>query len=383
MSLSVPPSLLDAATQKPFLKKLFAWYKKEGRHDMAWRLTEDAYAILVSEFMLQQTTVSTVKPYYERFLKRFPTLTSLAHADLNDVLALWSGLGYYARARNLWAAVRMVDQEFNGKVPRDQETLQQLPGIGFYTSGAISSLAYHQPAIVLDGNIIRVFMRLLAFDEDPKLKAVQVVLRKLSLDLSKLAIKTASKKGRKIIGGARDLVLALMDLGATICTPQNPQCDSCPVNQFCLAKAYGKQNSIPFRDEGTERPTIRFVVGLIQNKDEWLLAQRPSEGLFGGLWEFPTFELPQSEEPVPFLEHKLSEQLDATVRVDHAMSAFEHQLTHRIFIVRPFYCRFKNAIPKQFKKSDQYLRFKWIEASNSTQFGISAITKRILSLAEK
>src|SRR5262249_688408 len=156
--------LADLNDQRRLLNSLDAWYQHHGRHDMAWRKTKDPYAILVSEFMLQQTTVATVKPYYDRFLKKFPTVKPLAKPPLGNVLALWSGLGYYARARNLWAAAKMIVTKFGGRVPAEQAELQKLPGIGLYTSGAVSSLAFNRPAIVLDGNINRVLMRLLAIE---------------------------------------------------------------------------------------------------------------------------------------------------------------------------------------------------------------------------
>src|SRR5881628_1996595 len=136
-------SLLDPSEQKKFLKNLLVWYKKNGRHDMPCRKTKDPYAVFLSEFMLQQTTVTTVRPYYDRFLKRFPTLTSLANSDLNDVLALWSGLGYYARARNLWLAMKQVEADFAGVIPSDPFDLEKLPGVGPYTAGAVASFAYN------------------------------------------------------------------------------------------------------------------------------------------------------------------------------------------------------------------------------------------------
>src|SRR5262249_48390414 len=160
---------------------------------------------------------------------------SLANGDLNDVLALWSGLGYYARARNLWAAVKTVQSDFKGRIPSDPDVLTKLPGIGPYTAAAITSFSFNKHAAVLHGNIVRVLMRMMAIEDDPKLKAVQVVLRKIGLDLSK------SK--------SKDVNLALMDLGSTVCLPQNPLCASCPAAIFCLAKESGRQNAIPMRGE--------------------------------------------------------------------------------------------------------------------------------------
>lgn len=369
-------SVIDSETQKSFLKNLLQWYKKHGRHDMPWRNTKDPYAIFVSEFMLQQTTVSTVKPYYERFLKRFPTIKSLAESELNDVLALWSGLGYYARARNLWASMHDIVEEHKGKIPSDLDTLQKLPGVGFYTSGAISSLAFNKPAPVLDGNIIRVLMRVLALEEDPKLKAVQVILRKVSIDLANIVYQSKSRAAL----GPRALVLALMDLGATVCTPRNPDCEACPVSSLCLAKSYGKQDSIPYREEKESVPTVKRLFAIIESENKFLLGQRPAEGLFGGLWEFIGTDLLTPEEPIPFLEKLVKAETGFTVRVQEALPSFEHQLTHKTYIVRAYRCR--QHLPKLVslpEKGETYVKFKWVSQKDMSKLGISAITKRILN----
>jgi len=370
-------SLLDSSQQKQFLKFLLSWYQVHGRHDMPWRKTKDPYAIVVSEFMLQQTTVSAVRPYYERFLKKFPTLASLADGDLNDVLALWSGLGYYARARNLWAAMRGVQQTFHGKIPSDAEKLQKLPGIGSYTSGAIASFAFNKPAIVLDGNIIRVLMRVLALEEDPRLKAVQVLLRKTVFDLTVQSQRgTAAGKRRS---GPRHAVLALMDLGATVCLPDTPLCGQCPISKICLARAYGKQAEIPAKQEKMERPTVRRLFAAIEHKGKWLFGQRPHDGSFGGLWEFVGVDMAAGLEPVPFLEENAEAELGFPIRVEEAIPGFEHQLTHRIFLVRPFVCHPHSPRVRLPAKGRHYEKFKWVDLNATHRLGISSITKRIIN----
>jgi A/G-specific adenine glycosylase len=368
-------SVLEAARHQPFLKELFLWYRKNGRHNMPWRKTKDPYAILVSEFMLQQTTVATVKPYYDRFLKYFPTLTTLAESDLDDVLALWSGLGYYARARNLWAAAKMVVDQYHGKIPQDQLALQKLPGVGFYTSGAVSSLAFNKPAVVLDGNIIRVLMRLLALEDDPQLKAIQVLLRKLSLDLGVRSL--------RFPGGPRDFVLAIMDLGATLCSPRSPQCHICPVSDFCLAKQYCKQETIPFREETAERPVVRLMSALVTHKNRWLLARRPEKGLFGGLWEFPGIEAPSGAEPVPTLESWFLEQTGLKARVVRGFPAFEHELTHRRYIVRSFQCEIvSKPFSAKITKKGFYKQWRWMALPDFKKTGLSSLTKYQLTLTK-
>jgi len=363
-------SLLKPKEQKKFLSKLLAWYKLDGRHDMPWRKTKDPYAIFVSEFMLQQTTVSTVRPYYERFLKRFPTISSLAKADLNDVLALWSGLGYYARARNLWASMKIVEDDFDGVIPSDLQALLKLPGVGYYTAGAVSSLAFHRPVPVLDGNITRVMMRLFAMQEDPRLKAVQVILRKTMTDLLSHVI------GPQV----KDAVLAFMDLGASLCSPQNAKCLICPVSEFCLAKKNGYQDQIPFREERMERPTVRRHYSMIIHKGKWLVAQRPKEGLFGGLWEFPGFDAPPGINPVDFLEDRVREDFGLKIRVNEALPAFDHHLTHKIMAIRSFISKLKGKYTSLPRNPKNYTSCRWVKPHSLNRFGISSVTRKIISL---
>lgn len=373
-------SLLDPSDQKQFLKKLLSWYKKHGRHDMPWRKTKDSYAVLLSEFMLQQTTVATVRPYYDRFLKRFPTVKDLASAELNEVLALWSGLGYYARARNLWSAAKSIHEDYDGKIPSDIEALEKLPGVGPYTAGAIAAFAFNKPAAVLDGNIIRLLMRLLAIEDDPKLKAVQILLKKMAFDLAKtprIVTTSIPSRGQSC---SRDINLALMDLGSTVCLPANPLCGACPVAEFCLARQAGRQNEIPLKGETPERPTVRRLFAVLRFEGKWLMAQRPPEGLFGGLWEFPGVDAPSGVEPVQYLEEAVRQEVNFKIRVQQALPPFEHQLSHRIFVIRSFLCRpmttGADLLPK---KSAHYDKFKWVAPSKLKRLGLSSITQRILT----
>ncbi len=377
-------SLLDPSVQKKFLTKLLAWYKKNGRHDMAWRKTKDPYAVLLSEFMLQQTTVATVKPYYERFLKKFPTIKALAEADMNEVLALWSGLGYYARARNLWAAAKMVESDFKGKIPQDVEALQKLPGIGPYTAGAIAAFAFNRPAAVLDGNIIRVLMRLLAIEDDPRLNAVQVILKKLSFDLAstpRIVSTSIASRGQSC---SKDINLALMDIGSTVCLPQNPHCNKCPAAEFCLARKAGRQNEIPLKGETPDRPKVRRLYAILRHGGEWLMGQRPHEGLFGGLWEFLGADAPSGVDPIQYLEEAVHSELGYKIQVRQALPMFEHQLSHRVFVVRSFLCEPQTTGPDLLPpKGTRYVKFKWVKPTRLGKIGLSSITQRIIGLLER
>lgn len=374
-------SLLDHSSQKKFLTKLLAWYKKNGRHDMPWRKTKDPYPVLLSEFMLQQTTVATVLPYYQRFLKKFPTLKALAEAELNEVLVQWSGLGYYARARNLWSAAKAIQEEHQGKIPTDVEALEQLPGVGPYTAGAIAAFAFNKPAAVLDGNITRVLMRLMGIEDDPKLKVVQVVIKKLSFDLANTPRQVVTSYTSRGQSCSKDTNLALMDIGATLCLPQNPHCDRCPAADFCLAKQAGRQNDIPLKGTTPDRPRIRRLFAAVFYKGEWLMAQRPQEGLFGGLWEFIGVDAPSGVEPIQYLEEAVHDEIGFKIQVKQAIPMFEHQLTHRIFVVRTFLCDPLTTGPDLLpKKGHRYEKFQWVSPKKLGKLGMSSITQRILTL---
>lgn len=338
---------------------------------MPWRKTKDPYAVFVSEFMLQQTTVTTVLPYYDRFLKRFPTLASLAKARLNDVLALWSGLGYYARARNLREAMKTIQRDYNGVIPSSPEELVRLPGVGPYTAGALASFAFNRPAAVLDGNVTRVLMRVLGIEDDPKFKMVQVLLKKVGMELSLMSQRS------------RAVNLALMDLGATVCVPKNPSCLVCPVSDLCLARQYGKQEDIPLRGDDIDRPRIKRLFAVIKHQGKWLMGQRPKGGLFGGLWEFIGVDAPSGLEPTLYLEEAVLKTTNLKVIVQEALSHFEHHLSHRVLIVRPFLCELKGkqAISLQ-KGAEVYTSVRWVSPSQLNRYGISSITKRIAAELE-
>jgi adenine-specific DNA glycosylase len=266
---------------------------------------------------------------------------------------------------------KMIVKEFSGHVPEDQLNLQKLPGVGLYTSGAVSSLAYNRPAVVLDGNINRVLMRLLAIEEDPRLKAVQVILRKLILELTQAA-------GASV--GPRYTVLALMDLGADVCVPQKPICGTCPVAKFCLAFQYKKQDSIPAKGDEVERIRIRRLHALIPFKGKWLVGQRQTEGLFGGLWEFPGVDAKAGIEPAVLLEKRLRMEPGLRLQVMRALPPFEHILSHREFTVRGFI--FESPLKASLgakKKAAFYRRYSWVTLKRLEKMGISVVTKKLLN----
>jgi A/G-specific adenine glycosylase len=264
-------------------KKLLAHFDRH-RRELPWRANADPYRVWVSEIMLQQTRVENVRPYYDRWLQQFPTVHALADAALDDVLKAWEGLGYYHRARNLHAAARMVCERHSGVLPDAAVDLRALPGIGDYTAGAIASIAYARREPVIDGNVNRVLHRLL--------DAARIPARELR---ATAALLVPSKR-------PGDFNQALMELGATICTPRNPRCSECPVRADCRAFANGTQLERPAAQVKRAIPEKHFdVIVLFDEKGNTLLQQRPDRGLLAGLWEFPIREVVQVEDALECL----------------------------------------------------------------------------------
>ena len=261
-----------------FQKAVLDWYDRHGRHDLPWQHPRTPYRVWLSEIMLQQTQVKTVIPYFERFLERFPDVQSLAAAEEDEVLHLWTGLGYYARARNLLKCARAVCELHGGEFPASVEALESLPGIGRSTAGAISSMAFGKPAAILDGNVKRVLARYTATEGWPGESRVHKALWQVA---ERLSPETRCD----------DYSQAMMDLGATLCTRSRPACDLCPLADDCVAHAAGTQADYPGKKPRKVLP-VRATTMLLfcSPAGEVLLTRRPSEGLWGGLWSFPEVE---------------------------------------------------------------------------------------------
>jgi A/G-specific adenine glycosylase len=299
---------------KPVRATLLRWYRA-NRRDLPWRRTRDPYAIWISETMLQQTRVETVIPYYERFLARFPDVGALATADLDAVLGEWAGLGYYARARNLRSAAQHVVERFAGRVPDHVEALRSLPGVGRYTAGAVASIAFDRPEPVVDGNVARVLTRLLGIRGDVKTAPLSDRLWSAAGALS---------QGR----APGDLNQALMELGATLCTPRAPGCPRCPLTRHCAARSSGNPESFP---ETRRRPAARSVEGiaaLVTRGSKILAVRRPARGLLGGLWELPGGELHDGEPPQRGLRRTLRERVGLSISRPCAAGVVDHVFSH-------------------------------------------------------
>lgn len=320
-----------------FRRRLLDWYDGH-RRELPWRRAAgsaaqlDPYRILVSELMLQQTQVATVIPYFLRFVEKFPTLESLACAEEQDVLRLWQGLGYYSRARNLQQTARNVMRDHAGSLPEDPEELLKLPGIGRYTAGAVASLAFGRRAPILDGNVARVLCRLDRIESDPRQRTTQL----------RLWERAAEVLPRKRVG---DFNSALMELGATVCTPRSPQCSICPVRQHCEAYAAGVQERIPAPRKTAVTPMFRRHVFCISRASahrgsdcgpdrDFLIEQRPPRGRWAGMWQFITLEAGDSPPGRALLHSHLSLRTTPLEK----LATIAHALTHRRYTFEVFTC---------------------------------------------
>ena len=276
-----------------FATKVVRWQARHGRHDLPWQRTRDAYRIWLSEVMLQQTQVATVIPYYRRFVARFPDVKSLAMATLDDVLTLWSGLGYYTRARNLHAAARAVVERHGGRFPGTRDELESLPGLGRSTAAAIAVFAFGAREAILDGNVKRVLARHFAVRGFPGDERVEK--RLWALAESELPAKNFEAYTQ-----------GLMDLGAEVCTRRRPACDRCPVSASCKARAQGKQEAYPQPRPRKERPVKKTSMLLLLRNSEVLLERRPPTGVWGGLWCFPEVDPDSAGRKLPVLRHEFT-----------------------------------------------------------------------------
>jgi A/G-specific adenine glycosylase len=312
MSNSISPA------PRPLVSHLLDWIRI-ARRDFPWRRRRDPYAVWIAEVMLQQTQAATVVPYFERWLARFPDLPALAVAPLDDVLKVWEGLGYYGRARNLHRMAGRVMAEHGGQIPGDKRALLALPGIGRYTAGALLSLAFGQAEPVLDGNVRRVLCRVCDIAADPAEAATERQLWEIAT-----ALVIAAPAGM-----AGDLNEALMELGATICTPGKPACAACPVADLCLAHARGVAAARPAVKPKPPAPHHVTVAGVIQDAaGAYLLIQRPAAGLLGGLWGFPGGILREDETLDAGLRRTVQEQIGVEVLPGEPVTRMKHAYTH-------------------------------------------------------
>ena len=347
-----------------FRAALLAWYDASSRA-LPWRDDISPYHTWVSETMLQQTQVATVVPYYLRFIERFPTIEALAAAQLDDILKLWEGLGYYRRAHYLHAAARIIVADYGGELPRDEKSLLTLPGIGRYTAGAIRSIAFNEPAPVLDGNVKRVLARLddieANIDEGQTQKQLWVRAEELV---------PAHRPG--------DFNQALMELGATICQPVSPQCNICPVADFCEAKHRGTQSQRPVRTPRRRIPHYDVAAGVVwhaTDPERFLIAQRPAGGMLGGLWEFPGGKQEPGETLPQTLARELKEELGIEVAVGKEFTKIKHAFTHFRITLHAFHAMHRVGEPRCIDVDD----WRWVTLDEVDQYAFAYADRAIIA----
>lgn len=344
-----------------FVHPLLAWYEANAR-ELPWRSDCSPYCTWVAEVMLQQTQVDTVIPYFLRWMDRFPDTQALAAADEQEVLSYWEGLGYYSRARNLHRSAKIIESEWGGELPRTVKGLQTLPGIGPYTAGAIASIAYQEDAAAVDGNIRRVLSRVFDVREPARSPKGEQVLWSLA--------ESNLPQGR---AGAYNQ--ALMDLGSLICTSKNPDCGNCPIESYCQARALGIQEERPVKLPRKQIPHYIVTAAIIRRDGRVLLAQRPKDGLLGGLWEFPGGTLEDTDEDLTAcLMREIREELGVGLQVGEPFGAYQHAYTHFKISLHAFLCALEDdAQPKNLESE----ALAWVRTSELEAYPMGKVDRQI------
>jgi A/G-specific adenine glycosylase len=354
--------MLRPYARRAFAARLLSWYA-ENKRDLPWRRdAHDPYRVWVSEALLQQTQVATVIPYYDRFLARFPNVRALASARLDDVLKAWEGAGYYARARNLHRAAKEIVARFDGEIPSTVEELLTLPGIGRYTAGAIASIAFQRDAPVLDGNVTRVLCRYFKIADDPKNARAQKELWKLA--------ETLLPRGH-----AGDFNQALMELGATVCAPRNPQCTVCPLKRSCLARQFNLQENLPTKRKKKKLPHHQVAVGIIWKGTCILIAKRFARELLGGLWEFPGGHHERHETLEQCVAREVREELGIQIAVGEEFAVVNHAYSHFKITLHAFHCRWLRGRPHAVGCA----AWKWVTPRELAQYAFPAANRKIIA----
>ncbi|MCL4107095.1 UNVERIFIED_CONTAM: hypothetical protein GTU68_039087 [Idotea baltica] len=372
------PDELDSKQLTRFRRAVRKWYSANAR-DLPWRRTADSYRIWISEIMLQQTTVTAVVPFFERWFERFPDVQTLAKASQDEVLKYWEGLGYYSRARNIHKSAGIITAEFAGVFPDDVEELNKLPGIGRYTAGAICSFAFDKPAPIVEANTLRLYCRLMGFDGDPRSSAGQKLLWKFAEQVLP----------RKSPG---EFNQALMDLGATVCRPSNPECTTCPVKSSCLAFANGQVDLIP---QPKSRPVITPITEVsvaIRHQSKYLLRLRPEGERWAGLWDFVRFEIDNSVGDSvlvsgksttrslfagdtvleTLIEREALERTGLTIECGAAIREIKHSVTrYRIRLL----CFAAKRVAGRLQKKEQ--TFRWVSLQDFDDYPLSVTGRKL------
>ncbi len=340
-----------------FSQALLKWYQKHKR-DLVWRRTKDPYKIWISEIMLQQTTVATVIPFYERWLVEFPTVHHVAKAKPEKLLKMWQGLGYYNRVKNIHKAAQMIVQEFEGKLPDQFEHLRKLPGFGPYTTGAVLSIAFDKRFPIVDANVRRVFMRILAIDRIIDTKVDPEIYQYLETILP-----------QKNVG---DFNQGLMELGALVCRPKAPLCTTCPVKTFCQAYQQGIQEIIPMVQKKVVKE-LQAVIGIIKQGNKFFIQQRPSKGLMADLWEFPGGKVEPGETLEQALVREIQEELNVKTTKVKPLGKVVHFYTEFKVVLNVFHIEIEG-------KPQTELKSKWVTWKDFSHYAMPSGSAKIVDM---
>lgn len=341
---------------KTFQSQVLHWYDQYGRKNLPWQQNKTAYRVWISEIMLQQTQVTTVIPYFKKFMQHFPDVNALANAHIDEVLHVWTGLGYYSRARNLHHAANRIVDEFSGKLPDNLDDLQTLSGIGRSTAGAILALAYHKKAAILDGNVKRVLTRHFAVEGWPGDNRVAKQLWSIAENL------TPEKR-------VADYTQVMMDLGATVCTRSKPKCHVCPLHQTCVAFQENRQQELPHKKPKKALPERQVFMMLLQHDHDVLLEKRPNIGIWGGLWSLPEC---QSVEDITTIA---KEKYACTTGKPLQLPSFRHTFSHFHLDITPVLLNVKTLSPEMME-NEQII---WYNTSKQPTIGLPQPIKKLLA----
>jgi A/G-specific adenine glycosylase len=354
------------------VSRLLIWFTANAR-DLPWRRTHDPYAVWVSEIMLQQTQVKTVLPYFERWMRELPNVHALANASLEKIHKLWEGLGYYTRVRNMQKAARMIVDTHVGEFPRNFNDVLALPGIGRYTAGAICSIAFNQPTPILDGNVIRVLTRVFGLRENVREKETNLHLWKLAEKLVQSSQQHPSLTVHGVpIGSCSALNQSLMELGALVCTPRQPRCEECPLQQRCFARREGQVELLPNLGERPGSTARRFGACVIERDGAFWIRQRPAGVVNAHLWEFPNAELPLKISQAA--AHKqLEAELGCALEAFTKFATVKHTITRYRITLEAFHAKLNGSAPRK-------ERGEWVSLAHADRLPFTSAHRRLLKM---
>lgn len=353
---------------KPIRKNLLNWYHSSHRN-LPWRQTRDPYAIWISETMLQQTQVAAVIPYFHRFLQQFPDIHTLAGADLQSILKIWEGMGYYARARNLHRAAVKIVEDHQGKIPSSFDQLKKLPGVGDYIAAAISSIAFQKPYPVVDGNVKRVLSRLFLIDAPVNAPKAYQIFHQYALRF----VDTRSKDHMGIFNQA------IMELGALICRPRNPDCTNCPIAFYCQGFEKNIVDQYPKRLKKQKPPEYHVSAAVLRKNGRILITQRKPEGHLGGLWEFPGGKVRENETPEQACIRELKEEVNLDISVDSFLTRIKHAYTHFKIVMDIFNCTFVSGTLKLNGPVD----YRWVTAGQLDLYPFPGADRKFMHMIKE